>query len=553
MSSHRNGASVEGFDVIVIGSGFGGAVTAYRQAAAGRTVCLLERGKAYAPGDFPRSPAKVGKNLWDPSEGLYGLFDLWSFQRMDAVVASGLGGGSLIYANVLLRMDEKWFYQALPDGGTRPWPITLADLEDDYKRVEEMLLPVPFPDVYAASNAKTVEFEGAARGIGLSPQRAPIAVTFGEPAKPDVTFDDGSNNYHGLPRKTCRQCGECDVGCNSGSKNTLDMTYLSRIDRRFADIRPHSEVKNFRPVEDGWEVDYVRHPDGQGGRPPGSSPQPLLRLRAHQLVLSAGSLGTTYLLLRNRAAIPRLSERVGQSFSGNGDFLGFLSSLPRALDPSVGPVITSSARIPDVVDGGDGPGFYIQNGGYPGLVDWLNELIPPVGIGRRLIKLAALRAWKGLSGANPTRVSHQVAAVMGDARRSANVLPLLVMGRDCPDSTLFLKHGYLDCKVGPGSSEYFRFVRRKLKELAQEMGADYHDSISAMLSRAITVHPLGGAAMATNPQQGVVDTSGEVFGHPGLFIADGSVMPGPMGPNPSLTIAALAERFSRHMVDRATS
>jgi cholesterol oxidase len=552
MSSHPNNTSVEDFDVVVVGSGFGGAVTAYRQAEAGRTVCLLERGQAYAPGDFPRNPAKVAKNLWDPSEGLYGLFDLWSFRRLDAIVASGLGGGSLIYANVLLRKDEKWFYQNLPGGGMETWPVTLVDLESDYKLAEEMLHPVPYPDSYARSNRKTVEFERAAGGISLIPQRVPIAVTFGDPAKPGVIFDDGRDNYHGVPRMTCRQCGECDVGCNSGSKNTLDMTYLSKMDRRFAVIRPHCEVKSFRPVQGGWEVDYVRHLDGSGDPPAGGSRRPLLHVRARQMVLSAGSLGTTYLLLRNRAAIPRVSDRVGQSFSGNGDFLGFLTDLPEALDPSVGPVITSSARVPDVVDGGDGPGFYIQNGGYPGIVDWLNELIPPFEIGLRLAKLMGLRVWKGLTDANPTRVSHQLAALVGDSRKSANVLPLLVMGRDCPDSTLFLKHGYLDCEVGPGSSEYFRSVRCKLKELAEDMGADYHDSISAALSRAITVHPLGGAAMATTPQQGVVNTFGEVFGHPGLFIADGSVMPGPVGANPSLTIAALAERFSRHMIDQAT-
>jgi cholesterol oxidase len=132
----------EHFDCIVVGTGFGGSVTAQRLAEADRRVLVLERGKAYPPGSFPRSPIGFKNNLWDPSEGRQGLFDLWSFSGLDAVISSGLGGGSLIYANVLLRKDEKWFVSPeRPGPGGEAWPITRADLDPHYDRAERMLAP----------------------------------------------------------------------------------------------------------------------------------------------------------------------------------------------------------------------------------------------------------------------------------------------------------------------------------------------------------------------------------------------------------------------------
>ncbi len=557
-STSSAGSDSTDFDVVVVGSGFGGSVTTYRQAAAGRTVCLLERGHAYPPGSFPRRPSEVSRSLWDPSEGLRGLFDIWSFRKLDAVVAAGLGGGSLIYANVLLRKDERWFDRPLPNGGRESWPVTRAELDPDYDLVEKMLTPTPFPEAFTGSTAKAAAMARAAQANDLVYERVPLAITFSTRDRVGEAFDDGSHNLHGAPRQTCVNCGGCDLGCNTGSKNTLDLTYLSQADRRYADIRTDCEVRSFRPVDGGWEVLYVDHTEAEEGATglgaPGESVDLRLhRLRARQLVLSAGSLGSTFLLLRNRAALPAISDCLGQAFSGNGDYLGFFTRAPSPLHPSVGPVITGAVRVPDTADGGDGPGMYLEDGGYLDLFDWLGEVIPPLDIGRRFGRLVRARISQGLFGPGPTRISKEVAQLVGDAHQSSGRLPLLAMGRDCPDGLLRLQDGYLELDSGPGSAAYFRVVEDRLRLLADTLGAHYQPGLSALLSRYITVHPLGGAAMADDPARGVVDSHGEVFGHPGLFVVDGAMMPGPVGANPSMTIAAMAERCSRHMIEQAAA
>src|ERR671919_2543583 len=129
------------FDALIVGSGFGGSVMAYRLAEAGLDVCLLERGRPYPPGSFADTPNEMARNFWDPSEGYYGLYDLWSFRGIEALVSSGLGGGSLIYANVLLRKDPEWFVNEAGED----WPVTRAELDPHYDRVEKILAPTPYP------------------------------------------------------------------------------------------------------------------------------------------------------------------------------------------------------------------------------------------------------------------------------------------------------------------------------------------------------------------------------------------------------------------------
>ena len=559
----------EHFDAIVVGSGFGGSVMSYRLAEAGLKVCLLERGKAYPPGSFPRSPYKMHENFWDPSEGLHGLYDFWSFHRIHALVASGLGGGSLIYANVLMRKDERWFVKEdLQNGGFEHWPITRADLDPHYDRVVEMMRPqkYPFDRTPYSGTSKTRAFREAARTAGMEPFSPDLAVTFaneGEAPVPGEPIREERPNLHGRTRQTCRLCGECDIGCNYGSKNTLDYNYLSEAKRLGAELRTGCEVKSMEPrAGGGYAVRYAEHrisPDSDGPTKPRT-------LTADRLILSAGSLGSTYLLLKNRSAFPRVSKRLGTRFCGNGDYLTLAvnaseesggKKVPRVIDPSHGPVITSAVRGADELDDGEGRGFYLEDAGFPNHLAWMVQTLSlPVPLWR-LLKRRVLWDYFGES-ADPN-LSVELSDVLRNTGLSEGVLPMLGMGRDVPNGNMRLRSGRLDIdwkrrKSGP----YFDRVRETSRTMAEALGARFvHDPLRSLgriitdLNRLITVHPLGGCPMGRNEIEGVVDSHGEVFGYPGLYVADGSVMPGPVGANPSLTIAAVADRFADRIIQRS--
>ncbi|HYQ15092.1 MAG TPA: GMC family oxidoreductase [Polyangiaceae bacterium] len=557
----------EAFDVVVIGSGFGGSVMSYRFAERGLRVCVLERGKAYPAGSFPRSPYEMKHNFWDPSQGLHGMYNVWSFERLSAVVSSGLGGGSLIYANVLIRKDERWFIKEQPGTkGYESWPITRADLEPHYSAVEQIIAPQQFPAGVApySTTPKLLAMREAAAELSrkhgdervqlLLPQ---LAVTFanpGRPPRPGEPIIEEVPNLHGSPRDTCRMCGECDIGCNFGSKNTLDYNYLSRAKRAGADIRTRSEVRSFRPLSGGgYEVSYVDHTDERRD----THALPLRTIVCRRLVLAAGAIGSTFLLLKNQPHFPGLSPRLGHAVNGNGDILGIAMHARdshthegRIIEPSQGPVITSAIRFADQLDGvgAEGRGFYIEDAGYPQFVNWLAQSADLGGAASRFAGFI----WRWLKmhlSANPTSdLGEALSTLLGDGHLTRSALPLLGMGRDVPTGIASLNSGgqlALDWSL-EDSRDYFEGVRRAMREISDALGAEYVDDPLWMLSRELTVHPLGGCPMGADSNQGVVNPFGEVFGYPGFYIADGSVLPGPVGPNPSLTIAACANRFADH-------
>jgi cholesterol oxidase len=558
------GGAPEHFDAIVVGSGFGGSVTAARLAEAGLRVCVLERGKAYPPNSFARTPLEMKHNFWDPSQGLHGMFNLWSFEGLDALCASGLGGGSLIYANVFLRKDERWFVKEdLATGGYEDWPVTRADLDPHYDRVEQQIGVQEFPLAHAPYDRthKVLAYRDAAQGLGLDWSLTPLAVTFANDGKPPVPGEpivEALPNYHGRARETCRLCGECDVGCNYGSKNTLDYTYLSSAWRAGADLRTRCEVRAFAPLDGGgYAVHYVRHDADGEGHPTNTAALPSETITCGRLILSAGTLGTTWLMLRNRDALRGFSsDQLGRGFSGNGDLLTFAlrctqqdadgKRSARVIEPSRGPVITSAIRIPDEIEGGAGRGFYLEDAGYPDFASWILEAVEEPASFLEALPRVAHYAWSALRGHRNTEVGGLASVLLGDTDLATGLLPLLGMGRDIPDGTMLLKDDLLevDWTKRGASATYYDGVRAVSREVAERLGGEFVDNPIWHENRVITVHALGGCRMGRSPQEGVVDEYGRVFGCPGLHIADGSVMPGPVGANPSLTIAALADRFA---------
>ncbi|MBO0690742.1 MAG: GMC family oxidoreductase, partial [Candidatus Dormibacteraeota bacterium] len=442
------------FDAVVVGSGFGGAVTGYRLAEAGRRVCILERGRAYPPGSFPRDPGGLSRNVWDPASGLYGMFDVWSFQGLEGLVSSGLGGGSLIYANVLLRKPERWFVRENGnDGSYEYWPVTRGQLDPHYDAVEEMLgaQTYPFHTEPYSGTAKTDAMRQAAGRLGLEWELPKLAVTFANPGRPPVpgqVIEGGSRNLHGADRTTCRLCGECDFGCNYGAKNTLDYTYLSAAQEQGADIRTFAEVRRLdRAPQAGYLVTYVTH-DPANPRP--RAELPTTTLLADRLILAAGTFGSPYLLLRNRSAFPALSRALGTRFCGNGDLLTFIihtsarvdgESVPRPLTPSFGPVITSAIRVPDAVEGqgASGPGCYVEDGGNPAFLSWLLEAASTPSATARLARFGGSRVWAHLTRNPRSHSSAAIAGLLGGGTSSSTFLPVLAMGRDVADGTMSLR------------------------------------------------------------------------------------------------------------------
>lgn len=563
------------FDAVVVGSGFGASVAAFRLAEAGQRVCVLERGRPYPPGSFPRDPRGMAANLWDPGAGLHGLFDVWSFRGLESMVSSGLGGGSLIYANVLIRKDEHWFVnEELPNGGYERWPIDRALLDPHYDAVLAGLGAQRYPfDLQPYSQTpKTIAMRDAAEALGLDWLLPELAVSFanaGQPAVPGQALHEAQPNLHDRDRTTCRLCGECDVGCNYGAKNTLDYTYLSRAKDSGAEIRTLCEVRAIAPLDgpgggtSGYLVTYVTHRPSADGTPVPTRDLPTVTLKARRVIVGAGTFGSTYLMLKNRSAFPLIGSALGTRFSGNGDLLTFLTKarrrvagqyVSRSLDASMGPVITSAIRMPDQADGigTTGRGFYIEDGGNPSFLDWIVEAGGAVQLAGRAASFLARRVVANLRGNPRANISADLSRMLGDGRSSSASLPLLAMGRDVPDGMMRLRNGALELDwTAKASDQYFDRVEETMQRLATVLGATMLNTPLWLFKRVITVHPLGGCPMAAEARDGVVGADGQVFNYPGLYIVDGSTMPGPVGPNPSLTIAAFADHVADGIITRS--
>lgn len=584
----------EFFDAVIIGSGFGGSVMAYRLAEAGLRVCLLERGKAYPPNSFPRKPYDLGQNFWDPSSGLYGLFDIWSFKKSGALVSSGLGGGSLIYANIHLRKDEKWFKEDRPDGGYDPWPICYKHLEPHYERVEKMMNVQKYPLGHSPydKTPKTLAMQEVNQQIKIDDNSSHkwlplnLAVSFrtknvgcpdeDDPANPPIMgaqIAEDRPNYHSVTMKrdqlraTCRLCGECNIGCNYGSKNTLDYTYITAAIHQKphpAQVETLCEVKAVAPLDGvGYKVEFVRHDPATIDPATGQcSPPKRFTINCKRLIIAAGTFGSPYLLMRNLDKFPLLNRDIlGSRFSVNGDLLSFVINTrehrhgkmaPRRLDPSFGPVITSAIRVGDALDGdgSTGRGFYIEDAGVPYLFSWIAELSGLPGTIVRGLKFLKMRAKYRTGLNNDANLSAEIANLLGPAHTTMSTLALIAMGRDFANGRLSLKRDLLECDwTRKKSRAYFDRVRQVGASIAEALNGKYVDTPSyKYLHQVLTAHPLGGCPMGFTANDGLVDSYGEVFEYPGLYVVDGSVMPGPVGPNPSLTIAAISDRAADHII-----
>ena len=330
------------YDAIVVGSGFGGGIAACRLAEAGRRVCVLERGRRFGRDDFPGRPDQVGELVWHPAANPGGMFDVRLMRDLVVITAAGVGGGSLVYANVQLRAPASVF-----DDPRWPAAIDAATLEPWYLRTEDALQPRTTPAEPPLRKVAAFAAAGARAGREATP--LPLAVHFG---------DAREHPFSGAPQEGCQNLARCDIGCPVHAKNTVDITYVARAEAHGATVLPLHEAKRLEPPDrDGgeWSVGFERLDGGGSGA-----------VRAPLVVLAAGTIGSPRLLLTNRRRLPGLSPALGSGFSGNGDALGvaFDPAAPDVRDAQndIGPVMTSALDLTEerrliLADGGLPPGF----------------------------------------------------------------------------------------------------------------------------------------------------------------------------------------------------
>jgi cholesterol oxidase len=417
--------------------------------------------------------------------------------------------------------------------------MTSDDLAPHYERVERMLgaQKIPYDRAPYSAIAKTTALREAAEKHGAAWSTMPVAITFGD--RPgQVIGESDAPNLHRRARVSCQLCGECSFGCNYGSKNTLDHTYLSTALARGLEIRTLAEVREFapRPDAEGYEVSYLDHSDP-------SIKAPARTLTARRLILAAGALNSPYLLLKNRKQLPRISARLGERFGGNGDLMAFGYSSKNKLDSSAGPAITSGIQ---------GQGFNIQDTALPAFVGWIVESVNMAGWLKRFSVFTLRRALAKLTRRAKTNLSYELSRLMGDCGLSSGMYSLTCCGDDPNLGKLYIsRREKLELEWDhKKSKDYYARTRAALKQFMAAAGAKMVDSIQVAPQAIGTVHPHGGCPMAYDADSGVVDPYGEVFGYPGLYVCDGSILPGPIGVNPALTIAAVADRCADRMVEQ---
>ncbi len=514
------------YDVIVVGSGFGGGVAACRLAEAGLRVAVCERGRRFAPEDFPATPAQAPAALWHPTLNPDGMFDLRLMRDLSVLTAAGVGGGSLVYANVQLRAPADVFAEGWPSA------IDRATLDPYYDRTEAALAPETVPDPLP----KIGSFAAAGAAVGKQATRLPLAVNF---------EGDRAHPFSGVQQKRCENLGRCDAGCPIHAKNTIDITYIARAEQYGAEVHALREVHSLHPPERSggmWRVEFRDLSDG--GRDGA--------LRAPVVLLAAGTLGSTRLLLRNRRRLSRLSPTLGSRFSGNGDALGAAFD-PRA-DAVGSPRTDFGPSMTSVLDYTAEHGFILADGGLPSSFGGLLEIVRAVDriAGWRAGVVLRIKRWATRLGLSDQHVTHRHLQPNGPSRPIDDSLVFLMVGRDAADGQMRLTWLFkrLDIRWSRRASEgLFDAMQDVVDGLARGVSAEPFFALDTWpLSGYITVHPLGGCPMADDPAQGVVDDAGKVHGYEGLYVLDGSIVPRALGVNPSKTIAALAERGVERLI-----
>ncbi|MFD2421493.1 GMC family oxidoreductase N-terminal domain-containing protein [Amycolatopsis pigmentata] len=515
--------SAPDYDVIVVGSGFGGSVAALRLTEKGYRVAVLEAGRRFADDEFARTSWNLKRYLWAPRLGCYGIQRVHLLKDVMILAGAGVGGGSLVYANTLYR-PLKPFYRDKQWAHITDWESELAP---HYDQASRMLGVVTNPTITPSD--EVIRAVAADMGVADTFHPTPVGVFFG---KPGETVDDPYFGGAGPRRTGCTECGSCMTGCRVGAKNTLVKNYLYLAEQGGAEVFPLSTVTAVRPRGDGsFEVDV--HRTG------GSVRRHRRTFTAGQVVLAAGTWGTQRLLhtMRDDGTLPRLSARLGELTRTNSESI--IGAARRVVDPerdfSRGVAITSSIHPDDVTH------------------------IEPVRYGKGSNAMSLLQT-VATDGGSPTprwrqalgfMARHPVRAIglLSGRRWSERTVILLVMQSLDNSITTFTRRGFFGrrkytSKQGHGEPNptFIAAGQEANRRTAEHIGGTAGGTWGEIFDIPLTAHFIGGAPIGTGPSDGVIDPYHRVFGYPGLSIVDGTAITANLGVNPSLTITAQAER-----------
>ncbi|MDD2903485.1 MAG: GMC family oxidoreductase [Syntrophales bacterium] len=519
---------LEIFDYIIIGSGFGGSVAAMRMTEKGYRVLVLERGRWFADADFPRSNWNLRKFLWLPVARCFGILQLSPFKDVLVLHGAGVGGGSLAYANVLMEPDPGVFdtpeWRALMD-----WRAVLAP---HYLTARRMLGVATNPRLWPADEVLK-EIAGEL-GRQETFQATDVGVFFGEPG---VTVPDPYYHGQGPPRAGCIHCGACMVGCRHNAKNTLTKNYLYFAQKWGAEIRAEAEVRDIRPLPEEaggtrYEVSYRRAADWLGATE--------RRCLARKVIIAAGTLGSLRLLFRCRdetRSLPQISPRLGYGVLTNSESMLGVTSRNTQANYAEGIAVTSNFQADSTTT--------VEPVRYPegsGLMRFFSApLIGPGPLPRRWLKFVT-------NLFRHPRDFLKTHLLPGWARRTTIIL---VMQSDANRLRLHwrrkLRTAFRRDLVSKTDPEKPIPARLELGHKITRAFAAKTDGIPAttinevLFDIPVTAHIMGGCPMGSKAEEGVVDSACQVHNYPGLYVVDGSIMPGNPGINPALTITAMAE------------
>jgi len=531
------GTGAHDYDVLVIGSGFGGSVAALRLTEKGYRVGVLEAGRRFEDADYPRTSWDARRFLWAPKLGCLGIQRIHLLRNVVILAGAGVGGGSLVYANTLYRPDDA-FYRDRQWAHITGWRDELAPY---YDQAERMLGVVRNPTMTPSDEVIRQVAEDL--GVGHTFTMAPVGVFFGRGGRkePGVAADDPFFGGAGPRRSGCLETGECMTGCRHNAKNTLVKNYLYLAERAGATVRPLTTVTRVSPLDGGgYAVDTVRTGAWRAHRT-------ARRFTAGQVVFAAGTWGTQHLLHAMRAggSLPAISATLGTATRTNSEALGGALTTMRNRknhDFTHGVAITSSihpderTRIEPVRYG---PGsnamgllstLMTDGGGrVPRAVKWLGQAARHPG---RLASLyGGLGHWseRAVIGLTMQTLDNSITVTPRRTRRTRRTRRGRVRLTSQPG------HGAANPTWIPAANDTMR-------RIAARIGGFPLGSIGEIADIPMTAHFIGGCVIGDSAGSGVVDPYHRMYGHPGLHVVDGSAVSANLGSNPALTITAQAER-----------